>query len=326
MPTSGPGPSATWLITTPTAAPGGVAAIQLNGDIDAALATLHIKPLPPSGVALRSLCGIDTGVVARWSPTMAQLMPHAGRAVIRRLAEQLRAVGLRELVAPDPRDLYPEAADEVEARMLAALARAASPLAIDLLLRQPARWRAVAAQPRAAAPDDLDRTRILNRLIDSPLVVMLGGPNIGKSTLTNALAGSAVSIVADEPGTTRDHVGVVIDMTGLVVRFVDTPGLRASADAIESEAASIALELAGAADLILRCGDVSAPPPDRPIRPRDHLIIQTRADLGPVTWPHDAAVAARTGSGVPDLVRLIRDRLVPPNVMNDPRPWKFWPD
>ncbi len=51
------------------------------------------------------------------------------------------------------------------------------------------------------------RDRVLRRLIDPPLVVAIGPPNIGKSSLLNALAGRSVALVADEAGTTRDHVG-----------------------------------------------------------------------------------------------------------------------
>jgi tRNA modification GTPase len=311
--------SATWSIQTPTGSPGAIAAVELiaasETELDGTLRRLGVAVVRPGRVALRDLCGIDRGLVARWSPTTAHLMPHGGAAVLRALAAALAHAGLMH-AAPDPAAAYPEAKFEIEARMLAALARAASPLAIDLLLDQPRRW----AAPGARSDPDLDRVR--SRLIDPPLVVAIGAANIGKSSLANALAGRPVAIVADEPGTTRDHVGVLIELAGLVVRYVDTPGIRLASDPIEAEAATIARRVAAAADLLLRCADASATPPEAPDRPM--LTVATRADLGLPPWRHDVAVSALTGAGLPQLAGAIRESLVPGAALNDPAPWRFW--
>lgn len=313
-----------WRIQTPRADSGAIAVIALASasaaEMDDALRALGVTPVPAGSVALRPLAA-DRGIVARWSATSAHLMPHAGAAVVRRLIAALGAAGIPETVRPSPREEYPEAESDIEAQMLAALARAASPLAIDLLLDQPRRW--AAQEPRRAG--DLDRLR--NRLIDPPLVVALGAPNIGKSSMINALAGRSVAIVSDEAGTTRDHVGVLLDCAGLVVRYADTPGLapRAAspADPADAEAAQIALTLADEADLLLCCGDRAASPPEPPAG-RAALRVATRADLGIPSWPHDAAVSSRTGDGLERLVTLIRDTLVPPGALADPAPWLFW--
>jgi tRNA modification GTPase len=246
-------------------------------------------------------------------------MPHAGRAVLRGLAAALERAGIAE-GRLDPRAVYPEAGSLLEARMLDALARAASPMAIDLLLAQPERW---AMDPGAAT--DGARDRVLRRLIDPPLVVAIGAPNIGKSSLVNALAGRRVALVADEPGTTRDHVGVLIDAGGVVIRYVDTPGIRAAADGIEAEAAAIAERLVGSADLVLRCGDAGAAPPEAPGR-GESLVVATRMDLGRPGWRAEAATSALTGEGLPGLVAAIRERLVPAALAADPAPWRFWED
>jgi 50S ribosome-binding GTPase len=320
-----------WSLQTPPTSSGAIAIVALAADsadsLDEALDRLAIKPVPLGRVVLRSLAGIDDGIVARWTPTAAHLMPHAGTAVVRALALALIDAGIAEARPRDPRSEYPEAGSLVEARMLAALARAASPLAIDLLLDQPRRWTG-ASQPGAAVSGS-DRDRVLRRLIDPPLVVALGPPNVGKSTLVNALAGRSVSIVADEPGTTRDHVGVIIDCAGLVVRCADTPGLREDpSDSIEAEAAGIAMRLAADADLVLLCGDAAAAPPQVGALRGSFLRMATRIDLGTPAWPHHAAVCARgrDGRGIESLVALIRDTLVPPAALADPAPWKFWED
>src|SRR6185295_9623266 len=117
---------------------------------------------------------------------------------------------------------------------------------------------------------------------DPPTVVAIGPPNIGKSTLLNALAGRSVAIVADEPGTTRDHVGVRLDLAGLVVNYIDTPGLdpRGAHEAIQREAQDLARDAARAADLVLLCSDpANAAPTGVPAR--DTLRLGLRADLGP---------------------------------------------
>ncbi len=331
----------TWTIQTPTASPGAVAVVQVAGgsaaEVDATLVMLRIAPVRVGQVALRDLCGVDRGLVARWSGTSVHLMPHGGAAVIRALTGALLAAGLDEAREMDPRIVYPEARSQVEARMLAALARAASPLAIDVLLEQPRRWEDASAERRGSAdgPESVDRPELL-RLIDPPLVVAVGPPNVGKSSLVNALAGRRVSIVADEPGTTRDHVGVMIDLAGLVVRYVDTPGRAggrwllavgqneaAGEREIVAAADRLAWEVASRADLVLLCGDagsglVQGPPG------RECMTIATRVDLGRPAWGHDAAVSVVTGEGLKKLAALIRERLVPAAALDDPRPWKFW--
>lgn len=317
-----------WSLQTPAGALGPVAVVLLTGDVDRAFQTLGIRGVRVGQVAVRDLAGIDTGVVARWAEDSAHLMPHGGPAVIRALLDRFRAAGLREARSIAPRSAYPEARDDVEARMVDTLARAASPLAIDLLLDQPRRWRAAGSEARELPQE---HASILRRLIDPPLVVAVGPPNVGKSTLVNALAGRRVAIVADQPGTTRDHVGVTLDLAGLVVRYVDTPGVRDAADVIEHEATDLAMALATSADLLLLCGDPAHLPPaglQGPPASRPSLRVALRADLGEPDWPGDrppdAKVSALTGVGLPELVALIRDTLVPPMLLEDSRPWRFW--
>ncbi|MFZ4574623.1 MAG: GTPase, partial [Phycisphaerales bacterium] len=252
-----------WRLLTPAQGQGAIAAFEVSApteaELDSALlAVCGGRGVPVGAMPLRNLAGVDEGIVARWSPTCAHLMCHGGPAVVRELGRALSALGIDTADASGC--LWPEAATELERRMLAALSRAASPMAVDLLLAQPALWEGRSLEaPRTA------RDRTLRRLIDPPMIAAIGPANVGKSSLLNALAGRQVAVVADEPGTTVDHVGVLIDLAGLVVRFVDTPGLREFAPEYERRAAEKAAEVVAGADLVLLCGDASAPAPDDPV-------------------------------------------------------------
>ena len=66
-------------------------------------------------------------------------------------------------------------------------------------------------------------------------IAIVGKPNVGKSSLFNALVGASRAIVTDRPGTTRDLVTEIVDLDGLRVTLVDTAGLRETSDSIEAE-------------------------------------------------------------------------------------------
>ncbi len=305
---------------TPRGSSGAIAIIQIEGDgVDDALRQLGLGEVGVGRVVLRDLLGVDRGVVMRPSEQCVQLMAHGGRAVVDAIVARLTEGGICEVPsACDESALsarYPEAGSLIEARMLAALARAHSPRAIDLLLDQPARWE------RAGARSDPALDAMRNRLIDPPLVAAMGAANIGKSTLLNALAGRTVAIVSDEPGTTRDHVGVMLDLDGLTVRYVDTPGVREGGGESERMAQELAGRVIGEADLVLACGDSGAGPL---AAHGDSLVVALRCDMGEAGFESDARVSALAGEGLDALAVMIRQRLVSDRAMEDGSAWKFW--
>ena len=310
------------LSTPPPSGLGAIAIIDLLGDIDAALHAMGFDPVPTSAVRRRQWRGVDDLVVARLSDRHALLFPHAGPAVLARVLSALARIGLSPARATTVRARYPEAPDELQARMLDALARAQSPLAIDLLLDQPTRW-SLAATGVLSHED----SRILRRLITPPLVVALGPPNIGKSSLLNALAGRQVALVADEPGTTRDHVGVHLNLGGLVVRYLDAPGIDLDHSGILpslAEAQHAALHVAQSADLILLCADAGSSFLPAPVEPS--IRVGLRCDLGHPREGAEIQTSVRDHLGLAELTTRIRDTLVPPALLADQRAWVFWDD
>ncbi|MCE9660100.1 MAG: tRNA uridine-5-carboxymethylaminomethyl(34) synthesis GTPase MnmE [Burkholderiales bacterium] len=105
-------------------------------------------------------------------------------------------------------------------------------------------------------------------------VVLAGQPNVGKSSLLNALAGAELAIVTDIPGTTRDKVGETIQIEGVPVHVVDTAGLREAGDAVEAIGVARSWAAIGDADAIVflrdltRIGDADYDAGEAPIAAR----------------------------------------------------------
>jgi tRNA modification GTPase len=150
-------------------------------------------------------------------------------------------------------------------------------------------------------------------------VVLVGRPNVGKSSLINALAGFERSIVSPLPGTTRDVVTTQVVFDGWTFELSDTAGLRAATDAIEAEGIARTAARLATADLKLLLLDRSAPLADEDrqllVQHPDALTIVHKCDLPP-QWETACAAGAlalssRTGMGVGELAKAMVGRLVP---------------
>jgi tRNA modification GTPase len=134
-------------------------------------------------------------------------------------------------------------------------------------------------------------------------VAILGPPNVGKSTLLNALAGRDAAITSEFAGTTRDVIEVRMDLAGLPVTLLDTAGLRETEDHVENIGISRARERAELADLRVFLTDGA--PPD--IAPRaDDIVLRAKGDL---LENKADAVSGLTGEGIAALVERITETL-----------------
>ena len=144
--------------------------------------------------------------------------------------------------------------------------------------------------------------------------VIYGEPNVGKSSLLNALVGHDRAIVSETPGTTRDTIEEFINVRGLPLRLIDTAGLRASDDPLENAGMAHTRRSLARADLALHLMDASLPPPaqrtpdaEPEIAAALEILVLNKVDLG--THPRweeaDAAqavrVSCRTGAGMSEL-------------------------
>src|SRR5262249_3217239 len=138
-------------------------------------------------------------------------------------------------------------------------------------------------------------------------VVLVGKPNAGKSSLFNALAGTAAAIVSAEPGTTRDYLVRRLEVQGIAIELVDTAGLRKGGNGIEETAQGLSREQAEKADLLLCCVEVGTEAEMNLATPPDSVAIATKCDLG-TTGPGLSATSALTGEGLPELKALLAER------------------
>jgi len=352
-------PSTPWRWMMSSAPPSGdaaIAIIEFAGDVDAMLRLIGCEAVAVGDCVVRTVRDaqgqeIDRPLLARWDAERLTMMPHAGPLLMRGLLAYLSdRLGDASSEKQGAARLDSDEHARARAELPHALASAASPRAIDLLLTQPERW---AAWRRAGKPhiaSEPARTKMLRRLLLPPLIAVLGRPNVGKSTLLNALCQRTVALVRDEAGTTRDHVGVQVLLDGLLVRWVDLPGFEDgdSADSLAARGLAQAAALLRHADLLLLVGDGVTESPDlagiaRSVQhrqwaahwaevaagcgaPASVMRVALRQDLAAARWQADASLSGlnQDRAAAEPLARQLRERLVPDALLQDEVPWRFW--
>jgi len=318
---------------------GAVAVIAVNGPQTAqALSGLFHSSagLPPDQLSAGRIYHGHWGtlygeevVLCRCDATTCEIHCHGGAAAVARIVNDLRNAGASQ------RDWRcgagPTGQHSLEHAALVALAEARTERAASILLDQ---WhgalrRELQAVATALAEADSDlalarlHTLLSHRdaglhLTTSFKVALAGRPNVGKSSLLNAIAGFERAIVFDMPGTTRDVLALETAIDGWPVCLADMAGLRDSQDPLEYSGVQAARDYLQTVDLVVLVLDASAPitGEDTVLRAAfpQALVVANKGDLliPPAGPPAGVAltVSAVTGQGVPDLLRAISCRLV----------------
>ncbi len=184
---------------------------------------------------------------------------------------------------------------------------------VEFLEKADARGQLAAIQARLAGVlDQAEQGALLREGLN---VVLLGQPNVGKSSLLNALAGSEVAIVTPVPGTTRDKVTETIQIEGIPLHIIDTAGLRDTDDVVERIGIERTWAEVARADVILHLQDaIEAGATGREIdagiarrlpAQAARRVVRNKADLAGLpagVQDNIITLSAKTGAGI-DLLR-----------------------
>ncbi|HZE96424.1 MAG TPA: GTPase [Planctomycetota bacterium] len=246
-----------------------------------------------------------------------EITSHGGAAVTDRILSALEAAGARRADSGELLDRAVEtgALDRIRAEAWALLPHAATELAA-LVLHDQAQGSlstAVAAMSAARDAERLLSTSPLGTALASPRrVVLAGSPNVGKSTLFNALVREDRALVSPVAGTTRDPVREVIAIDQVPIELVDTAGVDAPRDLLEQLSIERTHRALREADVVLFVFDAEAGAQGQELRfleslgHRRAILVVNKIDAGNRKPLLEALpVSAKTGRGLDDLRRRI---------------------
>jgi len=269
-------------------------------------------------------------VVCRQEPDVFEIHCHGGMAAVDAIVQDLVDCGATRLDWPDI--VTVEAADRISAQALVALSAARTERTAAILLDQSrgALRQELRAAQLALAQNDLSVAGVLLRglaergtiglHLTAPFCVTLAGPpNVGKSSLINALVGYARSIVHNEPGTTRDVLTAQTAIDGWPVELSDTAGMRDSNDPLGQAGVERAQSAAQACDLVLLVRDASADVTASDLELQaafpSALRVLNKCDLieaQNLAMDQDVVqTSALSGAGLDELLAAIARRLAP---------------
>ncbi|WP_010586249.1 GTPase [Schlesneria paludicola] len=289
---------------------------------------LQNQPIGKIAFGQWGLSDTEELVVCRVATEITEIHCHGGDAAVERILQDLKTVGCAIV---DWRDQLAEHTDLLEAEGLEALSRTSTWRTTQIVLEQTNGLlrNAYTKLLQLEASDREGRNRHLDALLDwSSLglhlttpwnVVLTGRPNVGKSSLINALLGYQRAIVYDEPGTTRDIVTGETAFDGWPVTLADTAGMRNAIGEIEAAGIEMARQHLAQADLQIVLIDLSQKPTSDDIRILTTwptaLIVAHKADL-PSRWgdqlpKNSLPVSSVTGQGLAEFQHELVQRLVP---------------
>ncbi len=244
------------------------------------------------------------------------LQAEAVRDFIEAQTEQQSALALKQMEGSLSKRLQP-----IKDKLVDVIARleAGIDFAEDDVDVPPNRVITESIEPIASQLRKIEETFQYGNILQQGLrLVILGKPNVGKSSLFNQLVAQDRAIVTDIPGTTRDVLTETINVDGVPLRFADTAGVRNTTDVVESIGVSRTLETLAAADVSLVVLDGSAPidDDDRSVlekaESRTRFIVINKFDLPQkidmiqLNGAPKVSVSAKTGWGLNELRNLLR--------------------
>jgi tRNA modification GTPase len=265
-------------------------------------------------------------VLCRTAENVAEIHCHGGEAAAGRILSDLQSLGCQKELWPE---MLKRTKGTFQSEWIQSLSKATTARTAGILLRQGEHFPAAVRQLQELARDqspciepiqELLKWAEIGRHLAAPWEIVLGGaPNVGKSSLINALVGFARSIVYDQPGTTRDVVTAETAFEGWPIRFADTAGLRQGAEPLEAEGIERAKRRLWGANCQILLRDVSQPltETDRELREEfpKALVIAHKCDLAfhpQAELPAEAIrVSSVTGEGVELLAKKLIERLIP---------------
>ncbi|AHA27520.1 tRNA uridine-5-carboxymethylaminomethyl(34) synthesis GTPase MnmE [Candidatus Liberibacter americanus] len=138
-------------------------------------------------------------------------------------------------------------------------------------------------------------------------IVIYGHPNVGKSSLFNALAKRDAAIVTNIPGTTRDILTLVLDLDGYLVKVSDTAGIHETDNIIEQEGIKRAYHAVENADLVLILQEISSKTKINFPKNNNYIFIGTKKDLHDGDFDeYHHTISTVTGIGIEDLINDIK--------------------
>ena len=289
--------------------------LEAGADIDAATRRprlAHLRLAQPGEFTQRAF--LNGKLDLAQAEAVADLIDAGTEAAARSAARSLGGAFSREIEAL--------AARIVELRALVEATLDFPEEEIDFLERADARGRLAGIMVALAGV--LDRTRQGALLREGMTVVLAGQPNVGKSSLLNALAGAELAIVTPIAGTTRDKIGQTIQIEGVPVHVVDTAGLRdttGSDDEVERIGIARSWAEIDQADAVVflhdltRMGEPGFEAGDAAIAARlrgtSHVLhVFNKSDVAPagIGPPDRLRVSARTGEGLQALRQALLER------------------
>ncbi len=316
---------------------GAVATILVSGPLSLPAVASQFRPAGSPPLAERPLDQIAFGrwggpegeevVACRRAAEQIEIHCHGGQAAARAILRDLCEAGCQE----NSWQSWIQQTEEGPLRAAARLAltqcrtqRTAGILldqyqgSLDTAIRQVI--QAIEQSDQIAAQQLLDTllgwAEFGRHLVNPWRVVLAGPPNVGKSSLINALVGYHRAIVYDQPGSTRDAVSAETAIDGWPVQFTDTAGLRTKA--VELEAAGIAHTQANVATahlvILVRDAREEHAEWDHGLDslPERVLRVSNKCDLtDSLVQTESLAVSALTGQGIAELLEQIGSRLVP---------------